>query len=251
MVILPAIDLIGGRCVRLRQGDFAQKTEYPEDPIAAAGRFAEEGAQWLHVVDLEGAKQGRPTPGHLEIVRRIAASTGLRVQFGGGIQAREAVDAALQAGAERFVLGTALIRDPGLAEWCFGHHPDRAVGGIDCRNGWVAVSGWTETSCLSAEEVARSVAEFGCRRLVVTDIATDGMLTGPNVDLLTSVHAASGLRLIASGGVSSLEDFVRLRELGAWLEGVIVGKAIHEGRISLSEAIALVGSPDPGGTALE
>ncbi len=238
MVILPAIDLWQGRCVRLRQGDYSQRTEYSADPIEVARGYRDAGAEWVHIVDLEGAKAGEPTGNHLRILERISAETGLSVQFGGGIKSRSSVEAVLAAGASRFVLGSALVRDPDLAEWCFLNHPERAVGGIDSRDGRVAVQGWTEDSGRPAEEVAGFAAEKGARLLVVTDIATDGMLSGPNLSLLRRVHEASGLPVIASGGVSDLRDLEALAALGSFVAGVIVGKALYEGRIELSETLA-------------
>ncbi|MFN3683446.1 MAG: HisA/HisF-related TIM barrel protein [Fimbriimonadaceae bacterium] len=241
MVILPAIDLLEGRCVRLRQGDYAQRTEYGDDPLAVAMAYREAGATWVHIVDLDGARSGSPSPRHLRIVAEIARDSGLSVQFGGGIKSRAAAEDALGVGVRRFVIGSALVRDPDLAAWCFGRYPDQTVAGIDCKGGLVATHGWTQDSGRTAENLARSAADMGARRLVVTDIATDGMLVGPNLDLLLRVHRAAGLPVIASGGVSGLQDLRALSALDSAVEGVIVGKALYEGRFTLAEALAALG----------
>jgi len=240
VVILPAIDLLEGRCVRLRQGDYAQRTEYGEDPLRVALAYRDAGAAWVHIVDLDGARSGSPSPRHLRTVAEIARESGLSLQFGGGIKSRAAVEEALAAGVRRFVIGSALARDPDLAAWCFERYQAEAVGGIDCKDGRVATHGWTQDSGRAAEDLARVAARLGARRLVVTDIATDGMLAGPNLDLLRRVHQAAALPVIASGGVSCLDDLRALAALGSAIEGAIVGKALYEGRFSLTEALAAV-----------
>jgi phosphoribosylformimino-5-aminoimidazole carboxamide ribotide isomerase len=237
MLILPAIDLRGGKCVRLIQGDYGQETVYGDDPLAVARQFVEQGATWIHVVDLDGAKAGRPDEGHLTAVREIR-DLGVEVEFGGGIKDSSGLEAALKAGASRVVLGSAIVKDPAFAERSFRSLGERAVAGIDARDRKVAVHGWLETSEIDAVEMAVRVRDMGAHRIVLTDIARDGMLTGPNLDLLREVSQACGLPIVQSGGISSLEDLNLLSSLGdATPEGVITGKAIYEGRFTVAQAV--------------
>ena len=239
MIVLPAIDLRGGKCVRLVQGDYGRETVYGDDPVAVALGFEEEGAEWIHVVDLDGAKAGRPDEGHLDAIRAIRRVSDVKIEFGGGIKDEEGLVAALGAGATRVVLGSAIVRDPAFARRTFVRLADRAVAGIDARDRRVAVGGWLETSEIDAVEMAVRVRDMGARRIVLTDIARDGMLTGPNLDLLHETAEACGLPIVQSGGVSTLDDFDTLRTLGTHApEGVITGKAIYEGRFSVREALA-------------
>jgi phosphoribosylformimino-5-aminoimidazole carboxamide ribotide isomerase len=239
MVILPAIDLRGGKCVRLIQGDYGQETVYGDDPAAVARGFAEEGATWIHVVDLDGAKTGEPV--HLEALRAIRDAAGVAIEFGGGIKDERGLAMALEAGATRVVLGSAIVRDPDFAERTFNELGDRAVAGIDARDRKVAVHGWLETSEIDAVEMAIRVRDMGAQRIVLTDIARDGMLTGPNLDLLREVSEACGLPIVQSGGIASLEDLDALLALGsAAPEGVITGKAVYEGRFTVREAVSRV-----------
>lgn len=238
MIVLPAIDLRGGKCVRLIQGDYGQETVYGDDPVLTAWKFAEQGAEWLHVVDLDGAKSGRPTEAHLALLRRIKDEVSLEIEFGGGIKDQIGLDLALKAGVSRVVLGSAIVKDPDFAERTFLSLGDEAVAGIDARDRKVATHGWLETSDVDAVEMAQRVKAMGARRIILTDIGRDGMLTGPNVDLLREVHRACKLPIIQSGGIASLEDFDTLRALGPDApEGVITGKAVYEGRFTVAEAV--------------
>lgn len=239
MLILPAIDLRGGKCVRLIQGDYGQETIYGDDPVKVALGFEEEGAEWIHIVDLDGAKAGRPSEEHLEVLRSIRRVSSVKVEWGGGIKDEEGLILALQAGATRVVIGSAIVKDPAFARRSFVRLGDRAVAGIDVRNRKVAVHGWLETSEVDVVETALSVKEMGARRIVLTDIGRDGMLTGPNLELLREVSEACGLPIVQSGGISSLEDLDALKGLGQYApEGVITGKAVYEGRFTVREAVA-------------
>lgn len=236
MLILPAIDLRGGRCVRLYQGDYSQETAYSDDPVDVARGFEAEGASWLHVVDLDGARSG--TSQHLEVLRSIKDRTGLQIEYGGGVRTLEAAHLALSAGASRVVLGSVLVKDPSEGSRVLAELGEQAVAMLDARAGNVAIEGWTTTAGPSIVAMAASVCKAGARRIAVTDIERDGTLGGPNLELLAEVLSASSVPVIASGGVSSLEDLAALAALPAGpLEGVIVGKALYEGRFTLRQAI--------------
>lgn len=237
ITLYPAIDLKDGRAVRLVKGDFEQSMVFNEDPVAQARAFAEAGATSLHVVDLDGARTGEPV--HAPVVAEIAAAFGGTVHFGGGLRSRAAIETALAAGAERLVVGTALVVDQELLRWAIDRLGDGLVVALDARDGKVATHGWTQVSELEIEEVARDLVRTGVRHLLYTDIDRDGMLGGPNLASLRRVgRAAPPLKLIASGGVSSLDDLRRLRELGLDnLRGVVVGRALYEGRFTVPEAL--------------
>lgn len=236
MVIYPAIDLRGGKCVRLFQGDYARETVYAEDPCEVARKFEAEGAQRLHVVDLDGAKTG--TPENLQTVQAIAKAVQIPVQFGGGVRTLQTAREAVEMGIHRVVIGSKLIDSPEFAEAIFAILGESAAAGIDSREGLVAVSGWTETSSIPAQDLARRMEDLGARWFVVTDIARDGALQGPNLAYFRSMAEAVSGRVIASGGVTSLADLEAIRDLGpSNLEGIVVGKALYEGRFSLTEAI--------------
>jgi phosphoribosylformimino-5-aminoimidazole carboxamide ribotide isomerase len=230
-VLAPAIDVLEGRCVRLRHGVREQVTVEGGDPVAAARRFAAEGARLLHLVDLDGAFAGRPTPG---LVERVAAA-GLPVQVGGGLRTLDLVEEALAAGAARAMVGTAALDPQFLAEAArrFG---ERLIVAVDARDGLVAVEGWTAASELPATELAARCADAGVRRLLVTSTRRDGSLRGPDTELLRDVVEASGLPVLAAGGIAGLDDLRALRELGC--EGAVVGSALWLGRFSLAEALA-------------
>ena len=228
--VIPAIDVLEGRCVRLSEGRREHVTIEGGEPEAAAARFAAEGARWLHLVDLDGAFSGRPTPG---LVERVATA-GIPVQAGGGLRDADAVRAALEAGAARAMVGTAALTGVrGLAER-FG---DQLVVAVDARNGKVVTDGWVAESELTAGELARRCAGEGVRRLLVTSTRRDGSLAGPDLPLLDDVLAA-GLPVLAAGGIASLDDLAALRNLGC--EGAVVGSALWSGRFGLAEAIAYV-----------
>ena len=230
MLLIPAIDVRDGACIRLEQGDFSRDTRYADDPVEVARRFAAHGARLLHLVDLDGARGGQPR--HLEVLRAIAAETGLLVEFGGGVRSLETVEATLEAGAARVVLGTAALEDPDLLRRACAAHGARIVAGIDARDGMVATRGWLSTSAMPALELARRVVAAGCERIIYTDIATDGMLRGPNLPALRALIAAAGIPIVASGGVATEEHLRALAATGA--EAAIVGKALYTGDLPLS-----------------
>ena len=230
MFLIPAIDLRNGACVRLEQGDFTRDTLYAEDPLAVARSFAEHGARWLHMVDLDGAREG--TPRHLEVLASVACETGLQVEYGGGLRTLLAVEQALAAGAARVVLGTAALENPALLIDACAAYGDRIAVGLDARDGMVAVHGWLTTSGVAAIELAQRVIQAGCARLIYTDIATDGMLSGPNLPALCALIAAVSVPVIASGGVATPAHLSDLAATGA--EAAIVGKAFYTGALPLS-----------------
>jgi phosphoribosylformimino-5-aminoimidazole carboxamide ribotide isomerase len=239
MIIYPAIDLKGGRCVRLTQGRADQETVYAENPAEVAARFREAGSTWVHVVDLDGAFAGEPQ--NLPAVQAVVG-TGMRVQLGGGLRTRAAVERALERGVSRVVLGTRAAESEAFVADLVQAFGDRIAVGIDARDGRVAVKGWVATADLSALELARRMDAVGVRTLIHTDIGTDGMLTGPNFPAQEAMLGAGSFRVIASGGVSRREDVVRLSELArrhANLDGVIVGKALYEKRVDLADLLAI------------
>lgn len=236
MLILPAIDLLDGKCVRLAQGDYGRSTVYDDDPLRVAMSFQRDGAEWVHIVDLDGARSGAPR--NLEAVEQVAKGTGLKVEFGGGIRSLETAREVLKRGVERVVIGSKLIDDPELSGRMFAELGPRVAAGIDARNSKVETEGWTNAATLTAVELAVRVESMGCRRAIVTDIARDGMLTGPNIEFLLEVSRAVDMAVIQSGGVSSLQDVMSLNRLGNEApEGVIVGRAIYENKLHLKDAI--------------
>jgi len=234
--VIPAIDLRDGRAVRLYQGDYAHETVYADDPVAVARGWAAAGAPRLHVVDLDGARAGEPR--HLTVLQAIAAAVSVPVEFGGGIRTRAAAEAALAAGAERVIVGTAAIEDPALAAALAAALGPRLVLGVDARDGRVATRGWETASSVAATDLAARARTWGVQRLIYTDIARDGTLTEPSYASLAAVIAAAGLPVIASGGVARVEHLRRLRALGT--EGAIVGKALYDGAVRLEDALAAV-----------
>jgi phosphoribosylformimino-5-aminoimidazole carboxamide ribotide isomerase len=233
MQIFPAIDLRGGRCVRLRQGDYAQETVFGDDPAAMARRWVGEGATYLHLVDLDGAKEGRPING--DSVRRIVIAAGVPCQLGGGMRTEEHVTEALGWGVRRVVIGTRALKDPGWLETLSRRFPGKIVLGIDARQGQVATDGWLNVSQITALDLARQCAAWPLAGIVYTDISRDGMLEGPNLAALAEMAAAVQLPIIASGGVATLEDVRLLARLN--LAGCIVGRALYEDKIKLADAI--------------
>lgn len=233
MLIFPAIDLYEGRAVRLYKGDYAKMTVYSEDPAAVARDFAAQGVRQMHTVDLEGARDGG-TP-NLGIIERIAKETGLFVECGGGLRDMAAIDRAFAAGVGRVILGTAAVSDERLLAESVQKYGEKIAVGADLRDGRVAIKGWREDSGLTAEDFLRKVEALGVRTVICTDISQDGAMRGANAELYERLQREFGLELIASGGVSSLEDVARLRALG--LYGAIIGKAYYTGDISLREAV--------------
>lgn len=240
ITLYPAIDLQGGKAVRLRQGDFSQTTVFSDDPVAQARSFAAEGARSLHVVDLDGALAGEPV--HAALVASIAAAFPGTVHLGGGLRSRAAIETALATGVDRVVVGTAVVDDADLLAWAIDRLGDQLIVGIDARQGKVATHGWTQITDRDAVDLAHQLVKLGVRRLAYTDIGRDGTLGGPNLHAMRRLaEAAPPLRLIASGGVSSLDDLARLRDMGlANLDGVIVGRALYEERFTVSEALDIL-----------
>jgi phosphoribosylformimino-5-aminoimidazole carboxamide ribotide isomerase len=238
-VVLPAIDLRDGRVVRLAQGDPRRQTVYGDDPAAMARRWHDEGARWVHVVNLDGAFGGadEAARANLEALGAIAA-TGLRVQFGGGLRHRPDVMRAYELGVTRVVIGTAAVENPDLVAWAIETYgPDRVAVGMDARKGRVAVRGWTQAAGVTAIELGTQLRQAGVSVCVFTDVARDGMGAGVNVPAAAALADATGMRVIASGGVAGLEDIRTARAAG--LAGVIVGRALYEGVLELREAIGL------------
>ena len=232
--MIPAIDLRGGNCVRLLRGDYAQETIFSTDPVAVAQRWADAGAHTLHVVDLDGAASG--SPAHLGVVEAIAHAANLTIQYGGGLRDDTTVARAIEAGADRVVLGTALISRPEwVAELCL-RMADRIVVGIDARDGKVATQGWRESSDLTTAEAVQRANELGVRRALFTDIGQDGTLAGPNLAALRAVVSAARFEVIASGGVARIEDLEAIATTGA--SAAILGRALYTGAVDLAEAIA-------------
>ncbi|MDN5348187.1 MAG: phosphoribosylformimino-5-aminoimidazole carboxamide ribotide isomerase [Clostridia bacterium] len=240
MLVIPAIDLREGRCVRLYQGRLEEETVFSTDPVAVAKEWARRGAAWLHVVDLDGAFAG--TPRNLEIIEAIARAVNIPVQVGGGIRTVETCREVLERGAARAVLGTAAISSPEVVAAACEAFGDRVAVGIDSRAGLVAVEGWAVTVPKTALQLALEVRALGIGRVIYTDTSRDGTLTGLNLEATRQLAAESGLKIIASGGVSSLEDIEALKELEPLgVEGVIVGRALYTGAVSLEDAIARAG----------
>ena len=236
MEVIPAIDLKDGRCVRLVQGDFDKETVFSTDPAAIARRWQDAGAPRIHVVDLDGAASGRP--GNPEAVACILEAVNIPIQLGGGIRNIHTLESWLARGIQRVVLGTAAVEDPYFLEEACARYGDSVIAGIDARNGKVAASGWTRITEVDTICLVKRVGEVGARRIIYTDIATDGMLTGPNLEAVQQVASHTRLPIIASGGVTSVAHLVSLNALG--VEGAIVGRALYTGDLDLRDAIDAV-----------
>ncbi len=232
--VIPAIDLRAGRCVRLTQGDFDRETWWSDDPVATARLWTEVGAQVIHIVDLDGAAAGEPR--HLGVLRALRAATSATLQFGGGLRNDEAIEAALEAGADRVVVGTALVTQPKWVASLSAKHGERIIASLDARRGRVATAGWLETTTVSVEQLVERANEIGLRRGHFTDIERDGTLVGPNVAALGEVVRAAKFEVVGSGGIAELDDLEAVRQAGA--VGVIIGQALYAGRIDLQKAIA-------------
>ncbi len=238
MILYPAIDIRGGQAVRLLQGDYERETAYDSDPVDAARRWADEGAEFLHVVDLDGAKAGEPR--NLEAVRRIAAAVPCPIQVGGGLRDPESVAAVLDAGAERVVIGTAALRDPEFLDETLAEHGERVVVSVDARGGAVSLSGWTERTGRDVAETVVELEERGVTRFLCTEIEVDGTLKGPALEELARIGSRTSAAVIASGGVGDLSDLHVLAleaESLENLEGVIVGRALYERKFSVADGI--------------
>lgn len=233
MILYPAIDLSGGRAVRLLRGDYAAMTVYSDDPVAVARSFRDAGATHAHLVDLDGAKTGE-TP-NLEAILRIKAETGLFCEVGGGVRSMDTLQRYLDAGLDRVILGTAAVTDPAFLEAALARYGARIAVGVDIQGGFVAIRGWTERAALEAFAFCRSLEQRGVQTLICTDISRDGAMQGANRALYQTLAQALSMDLIASGGVSSLDDIRALKALG--LSGVILGKAYYTGAVNLPEAL--------------
>ena len=240
MKLFPAIDLYEGKAVRLYKGDYQQMTIYSDDPLSVAKGFRDAGAEYLHVVDLEGAKTGQ-TP-NLELIRTITAQSGLQVEVGGGIRSEEVIRSYLDAGVLRVILGTAAITQPGFVAEMVAKYGDGIAVGVDVRDGLVAIRGWTEVSDQKCFDFCRKMQDVGVKTIICTDISKDGVLGGTNLQLYKDLSQTLSLDIVASGGVSSLGDVKSLRDMG--LYGAILGKALYTGALDLRAAVAAVKEAD-------
>ncbi len=234
MILYPAVDIRDGQCVRLRQGEFHQAKVYSEYPVEVALRFEAAGATYLHVVDLDGAVEGRFA--NKEVIQEILGAVQIPVQTGGGIRSIKDIEERFQLGIARVILGTGAVKNPELVKQAVSEFgADRIIIGIDAKDGMAAISGWEKVSKISAVELALRMREYKAERIIYTDIARDGMLSGPNVAAMEKMISETGMKIIASGGVSSISDLLCLSKLS--LEGIIVGKALYENKFDLAEAI--------------
>ncbi|SBO42035.1 1-(5-phosphoribosyl)-5-[(5-phosphoribosylamino)methylideneamino] imidazole-4-carboxamide isomerase [Cyanobium sp. NIES-981] len=239
MQIIPAIDLLEGQCVRLHQGDYGQVTRFSDDPVAQALAWQAQGAQRLHLVDLDGARTGLPL--NDAVVKAITAALSIPVQLGGGVRTAERAEELLACGLDRVILGTVAVEQPELVDALAARHPGRIVVGIDARDGMVATRGWVSASSTEATALAERFSGSGVAAIISTDIATDGTLAGPNLEALRAMATASAVPVIASGGIGCLEHLLSLLSLEPLgVEGVIVGRALYDGSVDLGEAIAAV-----------
>ena len=242
MIIIPAVDIKDGKCVRLLQGRKDQETVFSDDPIAMARRWQQEGARRIHVIDLDGAFE--KTPKNLSVIERMIQEIDVPIQVGGGIRERKDVDRYIQVGADKVIIGTEAIRNPDLVAESCKDYPNRVVVAIDARGGLVAIEGWVETTRTTAVELARQFEATGIAAINFTDIHRDGMQTGPNIEETRKLAEAISIPVVASGGVSSLEDIRNLLPLEAvGVVGVITGKALYAGTLRLADAIAASGNP--------
>lgn len=256
MEVIPAIDLLEGRCVRLYQGDYSQAETFNQDPVAVARQWVTQGITRIHVVDLDGAKAGHPV--NLSTITAIAAAIDIPIQVGGGLRDRQSITELLDRGVQRVILGTIAVEQPDLVTQLCQAFPGQIVVGIDARNGQVATRGWLETSSVRATDLAQQMAAAGVAAIIYTDIHRDGTLQGPNLEALRELANATSVPVIASGGVSSITDLLSLLTLEPQgVEGVIVGRALYTGDVNLKDALRAVGPgrwqdvpPDLGSSAI-
>ncbi len=235
MIILPAIDLYDKKAVRLYKGDYNQMTVYSDDPAKFAREFYDKGARWMHLVDLEGARDG--STANLETIKEIVSATGLKVEVGGGIRSIETVERYIGIGVSRVILGTAAVTDPAFLREAVEKYGDKIAVGVDIRDGIVAIKGWTELSGLDCFDFCRELQELGVKTVICTDISKDGAMKGTNLELYRELSERFTIDFVASGGVSSLEDVRALCDMGVY--GAILGKAIYTGSIDVADAIAV------------
>jgi phosphoribosylformimino-5-aminoimidazole carboxamide ribotide isomerase len=237
MRIIPAIDIIEGKCVRLTQGDYAQKKIYNENPLEVAKMFEDAGIKYLHLVDLDGAKSGKIM--NAAVLEKLAKNTKLHIDFGGGVKRDEDIEIAFNSGARQVTCGSIAVKEPGtVLEWVRQYGANKLIIGADVKDRHIAVHGWKETTSLDIEDLLHTYIPEGLEYVICTDIATDGMLQGPNFKLYEDLSETfPSIRLIASGGVSSIDDVIRIKKMG--LEGIIIGKALYEGRVTLKELMNL------------
>jgi len=241
MLIIPAIDIKEGRCVRLTEGKFEDVEIFSDDPVAVAVKWADKGVKMLHVVDLDGAQYGKLT--NSSLLEKIIKKISIPIQTGGGIRKYEEVERLINLGASRVILGTILWKDKSMAKRLFKNFSDKIIAGIDAREGYVAVEGWQNITSVDALGFAKEMERLGARRIIYTDIKRDGSLIGPNMDNLEEMLKNVNIPLICSGGITSLYDIKKLKRLeGLGLEGIIIGKALYKGRIILEEALKVVAS---------
>ncbi|HEY4602426.1 MAG TPA: 1-(5-phosphoribosyl)-5-[(5-phosphoribosylamino)methylideneamino]imidazole-4-carboxamide isomerase [Cerasibacillus sp.] len=236
MILIPAIDLLDGRCVRLQQGQYNQQTIYSDSPVQMAEYWEEKGAPYLHVVDLDAARTNEVK--NKEYIKKIAQSVQIPIQVGGGIRSLERIEMYLKAGVTRVIIGTAAITDPIFLKKAIDYYGDKIVVSIDAKNGYVATEGWEETSDVKAIKLGHRLQKMGVKTIVYTDIAKDGMLQGPNFDELKQITEQTDLQVIASGGVSTPKDIEQLKQLNVY--GAIVGKALYDGTVTLESLLEVV-----------
>lgn len=243
MILFPAIDLKDGECVRLVKGDFNQSTTYNKNPVEQALAFQNLGFSWLHIVDLDGAVAGQPI--HKKVIQDIRSQTSLNIQIGGGIRSLDTIEAWLSEGVNRVILGTAALKNPDLVKQACKEFPDRIAVGIDARDGYVATEGWAEKSEITTIELAQKFEDAGVRAIIFTDISRDGALVGPNIQATIDLANKTSIPVIASGGVSNINDLIELKKhMHVGIEGVISGKAIYENTLDPKQALEILASGD-------
>lgn len=237
MLIFPAIDMKDGECVRLRRGDYGTAQKVAENVLQTAKAFAADGAKWLHMVDLNGAKDAHPV--NSSLVFQVAENTNLKVEIGGGIRRMDTIEYYLQGGISRVILGSSALNDPTFTVEALQTYHEKVAIGIDARNGLVAAEGWLETSTINYIEFAKQMEQLGAQTIIFTDISRDGMLSGPNLDMLDELNQSVSCKIVASGGIRNAADITELQKLGLW--GAICGKSLYAGSLMLTDAIAAAG----------
>lgn len=233
MIIFPAIDILDGQCVRLIQGDYNQESVYSNSPVDMAKQWEEKGAEFIHIVDLDGAKSGNST--NKDVIQKIAQTVNIPVQVGGGIRSLEIIDAHINNGVNRVIIGTAAIQDPDFLKAAVEKYGDKIVVSLDARNGFIATDGWTDTSEVKALDLVKDLEKIGVKTIVYTDIAKDGMLQGPNLDEQKTINEATTIDVIASGGVTTKKDVENLQALNMY--GAIIGKALYDGKLEFESVV--------------